>query len=158
MNRYAKTALLAATVCVVLVPVLALAHCQVPCGIYDDAARVARLYEDAATIEKAMVQIADLAGKTDALSANQLARWVATKELHASNIITTVSEYFLAQRVKPVAGGAEGRDAYLASLADHHAVITAAMKTKQNVSVDFVAALRTALDAMGAHYETGHTH
>ena len=31
----------------------AFAHCQVPCGIYDDGARIAQMKEDAATIEKA---------------------------------------------------------------------------------------------------------
>ena len=41
-----------------LLPATSGAHCQVPCGIYDDAARIARMYEDAATIEKAMVQMA----------------------------------------------------------------------------------------------------
>ena len=80
------TALLAS-----LLPQAVFAHCQVPCGIYDDAARVARMYEDAATIEKAMVKMQELAGATDVQSANQFARWVATKEDHASNIITTVN-------------------------------------------------------------------
>ena len=34
-------------------PATSEAHCQVPCGIYDDAARIARLREDTATIAKA---------------------------------------------------------------------------------------------------------
>jgi nickel superoxide dismutase len=141
-----------------LLPHLAFGHCQVPCGIYDDAARVARMYEDAATIEKAMVQMADLAGKGDAQSANQLTRWINTKEAHASNIITTVAEYFLTQKVKPVAPGAEGYDAYLAKLADHHLVMAAAMKAKQNSDPEIVTKLRAALDALGKHYDLEHTH
>ena len=28
------------------------AHCQIPCGIYDDAARVVEMLESAATVEK----------------------------------------------------------------------------------------------------------
>lgn len=156
MNRIAKTALL--TALVALVPALAAAHCQVPCGIFDDAARIIRMTEDAATIEKAMVQITALAAADDALSANQLARWVTVKEEHASNIITTVAEYFLAQKVKPVAPDAEGYAAYLQRLADHHAVMTAAMKTKQNVDPGFVTALREALERMSTHYDMDHTH
>ena len=107
------------------------AHCQVPCGIYDDAARIARLKEDATTIAKALGQINDLSGQHAAQAFNQAARWVTTKEDHASHIIAVVSEYFLTQKVKPVAPGADGYDAYLKKLADHHAVMVAAMKTKQ---------------------------
>jgi nickel superoxide dismutase len=143
---------------VCLLPQLASAHCQVPCGIYDDAARVARMYEDAATIEKAMVQMQDLAGKTDAQSANQLTRWINTKEAHAANIITTIAEYFLTQKVKPVAADAEGHAAYLSKLADHHLVMAAAMKAKQNSDPALVAKLRAALDAMGKHYDLEHHH
>ncbi len=141
-----------------LLPQLAAAHCQVPCGIYDDAARVARMYEDAATIEKAMVQMQDLAGKTDAQSANQFTRWVITKEAHASNIITTVAEYFLTQKVKPVAADAEGHAAYLAKLEDHHLVMNAAMKAKQKSDPEVVAKLRAALERLGSHYDLEHTH
>ena len=67
------------------------AHCQVPCGIYDDGARVAELREDARTIGKAIAMIGELAGKEDAQSSNQLARWVANKEQHAANIIEVVA-------------------------------------------------------------------
>ncbi len=46
-------------------------HCQVPCGIFDDPARVEALKEDAATVRKAMVQINEL-GTGSALSLNQV--------------------------------------------------------------------------------------
>jgi nickel superoxide dismutase len=141
-----------------LLPHLAFAHCQVPCGIYDDAARITRMYEDAATIEKAMTKMQDLAGKSDVQSANQFTRWIVAKENHASNIITTVAEYFLTQKVKPVAAESEGYDTYLAKLADHHLVMAAAMKAKQNSDPALVAKLRAALDAMGKHYDLGHHH
>ena len=130
-----------------------LAHCQVPCGIYDDPARVARLGEDAATISKAVDQINLLSGQHDAQAFNQAARWVATKELHASHIIEVVSEYFLAQKVKPVARGGDGFRDYARSLMDHHAVIVAAMKTKQNSDKSFANGLVQAIEAMGAHYK-----
>lgn len=130
----------------------AAAHCQVPCGIYDDEGRIQRMLEDTRTIEKATASIQELAGKSDAQSANQLTRWINTKEQHASDIITIVAEYFLTQKVKPVAEGSEGYDAYLSHLAAHHAVMTAAMKTKQKVDPAAVAALRQAIEAMAKHY------
>ncbi len=128
------------------------AHCQVPCGIYDDAARIKHLREDAATITKAITNITELARKQDAQAFNQAARWVATKEAHASDIITTVSEYFLTQRVQPVAPGSEGYDAYLKKLADHHAVMVAAMKTKQSADPATVTILSEAIDKLAIHY------
>ncbi len=127
------------------------AHCQVPCGIYDDPARIARLQEDAATISKATDKIAGLAGAHDAQGLNQAVRWINTKELHASHILEICSEYFLTQKIKPVAMGAEGREAYLEHLATVHAVMVAAMKTKQTVSREAVAKLEEAIAAMAAH-------
>ena len=47
-------------------------HCQVPCGIFDDGARVAALKEDAATIRKAMVQINELSAEPGPLALNQV--------------------------------------------------------------------------------------
>lgn len=129
------------------------AHCQVPCGIYDDSARIVRLQEDATTIAKAVDQIGDLSGKRDAQSVNQSVRWITTKENHASHIIEVVAEYFLAQRVKPVMSGADGHQSYLKKLADHHAVIIAAMKAKQNADASHVDRLRNAIDAMAVHYK-----
>ncbi len=129
------------------------AHCQVPCGIYDDAARIARLREDAATIAKAIKYINDVPAQHDAQTLNQAIRWINTKETHASNIIEVVSVYFLTQKVKPVAPGADGYQAYLEKLADHHAVMTAAMKTKQNTDLKFVDALNTAIDKLAKRYK-----
>lgn len=126
------------------------AHCQIPCGIYDDAMRIDRMREDAATIEKAVKSLADLTPARSALDLNQAARWVAVKEDHASRIIETTSEYFLTQKLKP-ASGAE-RAAYLETLADHHALMRAAMKTKQTVDPDAVRDLRAAIDAVAERW------
>jgi len=129
------------------------AHCQVPCGIYDDAARITRLREDAATIHKAVDQISKLGGAHDVTSINQATRWIMTKEEHASHIIEVVAQYFLTQKVKPVAPGADGYDAYLKKLADHHAVMSAAMKTKQTVDGGKVDVLFAAIDTLAKHYK-----
>ena len=123
------------------------AHCQVPCGIYDDHARVHGLYEDVTTIEKAVQLIEELAPKSDALSQNQLIRWVTTKEQHAEQIIRVVSDYFLTQKIKPATND-EGREQYLELLTKHHAVMRAAMKCKQTVSAESVAELKAAVDAI----------
>ncbi len=134
-------------------PQVASAHCQVPCGIYDDAARIARLNEDAATIAKAVTQINQLSGKHDAQAFNQASRWITTKEVHASHIIEVVSEYFLTQKVKPVAHDGSEHDAYLHKLADHHAVMVAAMKTKQSADGMNVIRLRSAIARLATHYK-----
>ena len=128
------------------------AHCQVPCGIYDDGARIARLLEDQTTIAKAVRQINDLADKKDPQSLNQINRWVSTKEKHASHIIEVVSEYFLTQKVKDVAPEDAGYQAYLEKLAVHHRVMRAAMKTKQTANVPSADKLKAAIEALGKLY------
>ena len=122
------------------------AHCQVPCGIYDDHARVKAMLEDVATIEKAVTSMAGLAGKTDVQSANQMVRWVMNKEKHAQNIIATISDYFLTQRVK-----VQHKD-YGDRLKKHHAVILAAMKAKQKSDKATVATLNDAVKAIAPFY------
>jgi nickel superoxide dismutase len=122
------------------------AHCQVPCGIYDDHARVKAMLEDAATVEKAVKLIGELAGKTDPQSQNQLVRWVVNKEQHAQNIIATISDYFLTQRVKA------SQSDYVERLKTHHAVIVAAMKAKQNADAAHVATLKSGIEALLPYY------
>lgn len=123
------------------------AHCQVPCGIYDDPARIAMMREDVTTISKAMNQITALAKKNDALSKNQLTRWVDTKDHHAERVMRTIADYFMAQKIKPASGRA-----YLDSLAKHHAVLVAAMKCKQSVSVADATQLSKAIDAIAGYW------
>ena len=108
-------------------------HCQIPCGIYDDAVRIVQMEEDIATIRKAMSMIKGLSGKTDAQSLNQMIRWVNTKESHAVKIQETVSSYFMAQRIKPKKKGEAGRQKYVNQTLLLQQLIVAAMKCKQNV-------------------------
>lgn len=134
-------------------PQQAMAHCQVPCGIYDDHARVNAMLEDVTTIAKAMKMMGELAGKTDVQSQNQMVRWVMNKEKHAQNIIATISDYFLTQRVK-----AKQKD-YVERLKKHHAVIVAAMKTKQSTDIKTADNLKAAVKALLTYYpEPEHTH
>ncbi len=122
------------------------AHCQIPCGIYDDHARVKAMLEDAVTVEKSAGLIAELAGKKDAQSKNQLVRWVMNKEEHAQKIISTMSDYFLTQRVKLA------QKDYAERLQKHHAVIIAAMKAKQNADVKYAGQLIKSIEAISSYY------
>lgn len=131
---------------IALSPSTGMAHCQVPCGIYDDHARIVAMLEDVSTIDKAVKMINELAGKPDAQSLNQQVRWINTKEAHAENIIRSLSDYFLTQRVKP------SQDDYGQRLEKHHAVMLAAMKVKQTVDKKDVKSLAKALSAIEAYY------
>jgi len=127
------------------------AHCQVPCGIYDDHARVHAMQEDAATIRKAVVKVQALS-KAKKKNVNQVTRWIVTKEEHASRIIKTVSEYFLTQKIKPVPPKAPKNGSYLQKLTDHHRVMVWAMKNKQQLDLDTVGKLDKAIDAIGRYW------
>lgn len=130
----------------------AYAHCQVPCGIYGDYSRITAMLEDTTTITKAINQINELSEKSDSQSFNQATRWVINKESHAQKIQDTIAEYFLAQRVKAAAAGSDDYDAYLKKLAEHHAVIVAAMKAKQTVDPKAADILRDAIKIISAYY------
>ena len=126
------------------------AHCEVPCGIFDDPARFANMKEDAATIEKAMVQFAELAtgGADDnLLNANQAIRWVKTKEDHATHTMHVVAQYFMAQRIKP------DDPRYVDLLTKSHAVMVAAMKCKQSVDPQEAKKLLAAIEAFQKAYD-----
>jgi len=137
--------LIITTMLIVLAP-QAWAHCQVPCGIYDDHARVQAMLEDAATVEKSVKLISELSGKLDPQSQNQLIRWVMNKEKHAQNIIATVCDYFLTQRVKP------SQKDYTERLTRHHAVIVSAMKAKQHADISYALDLKVKIEALLLYY------
>ena len=106
------------------------AHCQVPCGIYDDNNVIQAMHTDWVTIEKAAKQITELS-KDPAANAHQLTRWINNKESHAQSIQETVLNYFLAQRVKLPADDA-AKEAYQKKLALCHEIIVYCMKCKQS--------------------------
>ena len=122
-------------------------HCQVPCGIYSDQLRFEQMLEDQSTIEKASKLIVELSTNSDAFSIQQLSRWVATKEAHASAIQKTICEYFLIQRIKNSA-----KD-YEKQLKGAHAVLVSAMKCKQNTDADSCANLKSSILAFHKAYE-----
>lgn len=139
LTALSLTALLAAS---------ASAHCQIPCGIYDDAARISAMKEHVTTIEKSMKEITAL--KPDsAQSINQLTRWVNNKELHADQLTEIVTYYFMAQRIKPDA------EQYGAKLKTLHAIMIECMKAKQTVDLGHVEKLRSLISEF-EHLYVGH--
>lgn len=135
-----------------LTPNLVSAHCQVPCGIYDDYMRVRGMLEDAETVAKAARSINELSGKTDPQSHQQLVRWVMNKETHAQKIITTIADYFLTQRIKA------DMDDYEDRLVKHHTVILLAMKAKQQADESVAEDLSAAIAELVAYYPEHHHH
>ncbi len=113
----------------------ALAHCEIPCGIYDDSARMKLIFEHATTIEKSMKQISELE-KTN--EANQLVRWVTNKEKHAELLQEIVTQYFMTQRIKL---DAKDYDKKITAL---HKMLLFSMKCKQTIDLANVEKLRTA--------------
>jgi len=144
----------------------AYAHCEIPCGIYGDHMRIEQMLEHCDTIEKSVRKIRELSGKHDALAVNQAARWVTNKEEHATKIQDIIAQYYMHQRIKPVDKGSDDWDEYAAKLAEHHAVMVNAMKTKQTVDLDAVAALRESVQTIAKYYpehehehaDAGHSH
>lgn len=134
----------------------AMAHCEVPCGIYGDQRRFEQMLEDQETIAKAVTSLSELMANMghDPVSINQASRWIATKESHATNIQHTISQYFMSQRIKA------DSDGYVEKLTAAHAVMVAAMKCKQTADSATPAALKTAIEQFYAVYEgkTATTH
>ena len=114
------------------------AHCEIPCGIYDDQLRADLIAEHATTIEKSMKKIVELS-RQNPVNYNQLVRWVSNKEKHASEIQHLVTQYFMTQRLKPDA------KKYSEKLAVLHKMLIYAMKSKQSTDVANVSTLRSLL-------------
>jgi len=128
------------------------AHCQIPCGIYDDARVFDELEEHVRTIERSVRGIAE------AQSVHDAARWTLNKETHAQLIQDRAQDYFLAQRVTPVSPRARGFGDYLTSLRLLHEMIVAAMGAKQSADPAPAARLKSAVEAYRAHYFKLHGH
>jgi nickel superoxide dismutase len=119
------------------------AHCEIPCGIYDDRLRIKMIYEHTITIEKAMNEIIRL-GQENPVNYNQLVRWVSNKEAHASEIQQIVSQYFMTQRINQEAKN------YDKKLNILHKILRNAMRCKQSTDLKKVERIRELL----AEFET----
>lgn len=131
------------------------AHCQIPCGIYNDPMRFTMLEEHIVTIEKSMNLITELA-EDPAEHANQLVRWTINKEKHADEFADIVTKYFLQQRVKPVESlETPGGTKYVEKLRLCHEMLVASMKAKQTTDLEHVEKLRTCLAKFHEAYFAG---
>ena len=138
-----KRTILALCALAVFTPASISAHCQVPCGIYADDNVIGKMHTDYETIEKASKQIIELS-KDPAKNAHQLTRWITNKESHAQSIQTTVTDYFLAQRIK-LGEASTDKESYLKKVTSCHRVIVAAMKCKQATDAKAVETLHNEL-------------
>ena len=114
------------------------AHCEIPCGIYDDQLRADLIAEHTTTIEKSMKKIVELS-KQNPVNYNQLVRWISNKEKHADEIQHLVTQYFMTQRLKTDA------KKYSEKLAVLHKMLIYAMKCKQSTDVAHISTLRSLL-------------
>mgnify|MGYP001312557968 CR=1 FL=1 len=132
-------------------------HCQVPCGIYDDVARIVTIHEDIQTIQKSIKMINELSyGETSAKSMNQLVRWVNTKEDHAQHIQDVILNYFLAQRIKPKEKGEKEYKRYVSLTTTCQKIIFYAMKSKQNSDISRLDPLKRQINTLSDTYFDDH--
>ena len=132
-------------------------HCQVPCGIYDDVARIVSIHEDIQTIQKSIKMINELSyGETSAKSMNQLVRWVNTKEDHAQHIQDVILNYFLAQRIKPKEKGEKEYKRYVSLTTTCQKIIFYAMKSKQNTDLSQLDPLKRQINTLTDIYFDDH--
>jgi nickel superoxide dismutase len=127
-----------------------LAHCEIPCGIYDDAMRVSMLKEHVVTIEKSMNTIMDLEKDKDK-NMNQLVRWIMNKEDHANQFQEIVSQYFLTQRI-----GLDSKDS-TQKVEVLHKMLVYAMRCKQSTDTEHIQTLRKLIKEFEELY-FGHSH
>ncbi|HOD65364.1 MAG TPA: superoxide dismutase [Ni] [candidate division Zixibacteria bacterium] len=135
----------------------AAAHCEIPCGIYDDSTRFDLLAEHITTMEKSMAQIRELSADPGA-NANQLTRWVVNKEDHAGEFQHIVSQYFMTQRLKTLEPTAQGYAGYQKQLELTHRLLVGAMKCKQTTDQANIDSLRVTLDQFRTAYFGGQNH
>jgi len=125
------------------------AHCQIPCGIYDDVLRIVSMEEDISTIQKSISKIQKFGDSENSIqNQNQLVRWVNNKESHAQKIQDVISEYFLAQRIKPKSRNDSDYDKYVMLSTSCQKIIFYAMKCKQNVDAQYVEKLSAELESL----------
>lgn len=134
MRKIFVSLLVAVLVSLASVP-QASAHCQIPCGIYDDELRMKLIEEHIGTIEKSMNLVVEL-GKAKETDYNQIVRWVTNKDQHADELSEIVTYYFMTQRVKPEDKQYDKRVALL------HQMLVAAMKCKQTTDLKHVETLK----------------
>lgn len=127
------------------------AHCQIPCGIYDDYLRIQQLQEHISTIEKSMQEINGISNSSNK-DLHSLIRWVNNKEEHAKKIQFMMQDYFLSQRIKSKDKNDKGYSKYVNQLTLSHSIIVLAMKARQTTDLSYVKKLRKAVEDFTKSY------
>jgi nickel superoxide dismutase len=128
------------------------AHCEIPCGIYDDHMRIHMMEEDVTTIEKSMNEILNLQ-KQNPVNYNQLVRWIQNKDVHADKLSDIVTQYFMKQRIKVVSrSNGASFNKYIEQLTLLHQIMVHSMQAKQTVDLSHVEALRSLISQFEKAY------
>lgn len=123
------------------------AHCEIPCGIYEDTLRIELIKEHIVTIEKSMTMLIELSNK-ETPNYNQIVRWVNNKENHANKLQEIVSQYFLHQRIKPTSiENEELYTKYIKQLSLLHELLVYSMKAKQTTDLMYIKKLNTTVNS-----------
>lgn len=134
------------------------AHCEIPCGIYEDTLRIELIKEHITTIDKSMKMIIELS-KEEPLNYNQIVRWVNNKEVHAVKLQDIVTQYFLNQRIKPTKPeNQELYEKYIKHLSLLHELMVYSMKAKQTTDLSYVEKLNSTILEFEKSYFKPHKH
>ena len=148
-----KIILLYSVIAIIICASLAYSHCQIPCGIYDDHARIEMITEHIKTIEKSCRQIQLLSEKLP-VDHNQITRWVNNKEHHADELAQIITWYFMAQRIKPAPPQRPAEyKSYVNCLTLLHEMLIHTMKAKQSTELANIEKLKTLLTKFHEAYE-----
>lgn len=134
----------------------AASHCEIPCGIYDDAMRIKLIREHIDTIEKSMNMVKKLTGQEEK-NYNQIVRWINNKEAHAEELQHIVYQYFMTQRINPAGEEDEEYGHYIEKLTLLHQLLIGAMKSKQTLEPDYIKNMRKLVEKFEKAY-FGHQH
>ncbi len=141
-----------------LLPTKSYAHCEIPCGIYQDSLRIQMINEHIETIEKSMKMINKLSAEGEK-NYNQLVRWIMNKEEHAKKIQKIVSQYFLHQRIKPTLPNAGQKyTKYIKQLTSLHEILVYSMKAKQSTDLELIKKLENSVHKFAGYYFHKHKH
>ena len=151
-KRMKRTLLLLLTLALFF-PVITAAHCEIPCGIYDDSLRISLMREHITTMEKSINQITNLSAEGEK-NYNQLVRWITNKESHADKFSEIVTQYFMTQRLKPISTDNSEYQKYQQQLTSLHNMLVSAMKCKQTNDLAHIQKLRELVDTFEKAYFT----
>jgi nickel superoxide dismutase len=133
---------------------IVLAHCQIPCGIYDDSVRFSLMREHVTTIEKSMNEIISI-GKEKNPNNNQFDSFLMNKDDHANELSEIATYYFMAQRVKPVQEDNKAEyEKYIKQITLLHQIVVQAMKAKQTTDMEICSKLKTLINQFETSYNS----